>query len=144
MCAYTKGPRQAFILNVCLQLRLYTGMHSFYVLTTKALDRHTFFVYTYNKGSLQTYIRYVLTKTALIWYTLFLYSYDKGHIQASILFMCLQQMGVQWLSGRVLDSRPRGCGIEPHRSKIHCVVVHEQDTFILAKYWFNPGRHVPV
>ena len=22
---------------------------------------------------------------------------------------------MQWLSGRVLDSRPRGCGFEPHR-----------------------------
>ena len=29
-------------------------------------------------------------------------------------------MGVQWLSGRVLDSRPRGRGFEPHRR--HCVV----------------------
>ena len=38
--------------------------------------------------------------------------------------------GVQWLSGRVLDSRPRGRGFEPHRH--HCVVVLEQDTFILA------------
>ena len=38
--------------------------------------------------------------------------------------------GVQWLSGRVLDSRPRDNGFEPHRS--HCVVVLEQDTFILA------------
>ena len=29
--------------------------------------------------------------------------------------------GVQWLiSGRVLDSRPRGCGCDPHRR--HCVV----------------------
>ena len=36
----------------------------------------------------------------------------------------------QWLSGRVLDSRARGCGFEPHRR--HCVVVLEQDTFILA------------
>ena len=33
-------------------------------------------------------------------------------------------------SGRVLDSRPRGSGFEPHRC--HCVVVLEQDTFILA------------
>ena len=23
-------------------------------------------------------------------------------------------IGGQWLSGRVLDSRPRGCGFEPH------------------------------
>ena len=36
----------------------------------------------------------------------------------------------QWLSGRVLDSRPRGRGFKPHRC--HCVVVLEQDTFILA------------
>ena len=39
-------------------------------------------------------------------------------------------MGAQWLSGRVLDSRPRGRGFEPHQR--HCVVVLEQDTFILA------------
>ena len=47
-----------------------------------------------------------------------------------------------WLSGRVLDSRPRGRGFEPHWR--HCVVILEQDTFILAYYWFNPGRPVPV
>ena len=39
-------------------------------------------------------------------------------------------LGAQWLSGRVLDSRPKGRGFEPHR--LHCVVVLEQDTFILA------------
>ena len=39
--------------------------------------------------------------------------------------------GGQWLSGRVLDSRLRGRGFEPHRR--HCLVVLEQDTFILAK-----------
>ena len=50
--------------------------------------------------------------------------------------------GAQWLSGRVLNSRPRDPGFEPHLR--HCVVVLEQDTFILAKYWFNPGRPVPV
>ena len=33
--------------------------------------------------------------------------------------------GAQWLSGRVLDSRP----VEPHRR--HCVVVLGQDTFIV-------------
>ena len=38
--------------------------------------------------------------------------------------------GAQWLSGRVHDSRPRGRGFESHRR--HCVVVLEQDTFILA------------
>ena len=38
--------------------------------------------------------------------------------------------GAQWLSGRVLDSRPKGCGFEPHWP--HCFVVFEHDTFILA------------
>ena len=36
-------------------------------------------------------------------------------------------VGAQWLSGRVLDSRPRGRRFEPH-----FVVLLEQDTFILA------------
>ena len=35
--------------------------------------------------------------------------------------MKIEDLGAQWLSGRVLDSRPRGRGIEPHRR--HCVVV---------------------
>ena len=39
-------------------------------------------------------------------------------------------VGAQWLSGRVLDSRPRDRGFEPHRR--HCVVILEQETFILA------------
>ena len=39
-------------------------------------------------------------------------------------------MGAQWLTGRVLDSRPKGQGYESHWC--HCVVVLEQDTFILA------------
>ena len=30
------------------------------------------------------------------------------------------EQGAQWLSGRVLDSRPRGLGFEPYRR--HCVV----------------------
>ena len=38
--------------------------------------------------------------------------------------------GAQWLSGRVLDWKPKGRGFEPHRR--HCVVVLEPDTFILA------------
>ena len=38
--------------------------------------------------------------------------------------------GARWLNGRVLDSRPKGRGFEPHRR--HRIVVLEQDTFILA------------
>ena len=44
-----------------------------------------------------------------------------------ILFISLQigslfklVMGAQWLSGRVLDTRLRGCSFEPHRC--HCVM----------------------
>ena len=73
--------------------------------------------------------------------------YCKKHqikIHATVIVLqCYQQdRGVQWLSGRVLDSRLRGRGFKPHWRR--CVVVLEQDTFILAKYWFNPGRPVPV
>ena len=51
--------------------------------------------------------------------------------------------GAQWLSGRVLDSRPRGHGFEPQLG--HCIVVFEQDALILAyKYWFKPDKPVPV
>ena len=32
----------------------------------------------------------------------------------------INDVGAQWLNGRVLDSRPRGRRFEPHRS--HCVV----------------------
>ena len=38
-------------------------------------------------------------------------------------------MGAQWLSGRMLDSRQRGRRFEPHWH--HCVVVLEQDTFMI-------------
>ena len=42
----------------------------------------------------------------------------------------MDHLGAQWLSSRVLDSRPKGRGFDPHRR--HRVVVLEQDTFILA------------
>ena len=44
-------------------------------------------------------------------------------------FSCHLQ-GSSGTSGRVLDSGPKGYGFEPH--PCHCVVVLEQDTFILA------------
>ena len=37
--------------------------------------------------------------------------------------------GVQWLSGTVLDLRPRGHGFEPHPH--HCIVVLEQGTLLV-------------
>ena len=41
-------------------------------------------------------------------------------LMVNILKLVVSQKGVQWLSGRVLDSRPRGSGFKPHRR--HCVV----------------------
>ena len=38
----------------------------------------------------------------------------------NVLTVTVTEMGAQWLSGRVLDSRPKGRGFEPHRR--HCVV----------------------
>ena len=59
--------------------------------------------------------------------TLLLPLHRRRYISESYSIVC---KGAQWLSGRVLDSRPKGSGFEPHRR--HCVVVLEQDTFILA------------
>ena len=59
----------------------------------------------------------------MIVHTLNMYTLHFLHISEYI-------WGAQWLSGRVLDSRPKGRGFEPHRRR--CVVVLEQDTFILA------------
>ena len=55
---------------------------------------------------------------------------DWGTQAVYILIFNNNYKGAQWLIGRVLDSRPKGRGFEPHRR--HCVVVLEQDTFILA------------
>ena len=30
------------------------------------------------------------------------------------IFLTISFQGAQWLSGRALDSRPKGCGFEPH------------------------------
>ena len=68
--------------------------------------------------------------------------YNQSHLNLTLAANILQFLltlkylsqpnikGAQWLSGRVLDSRLMGRGFEPHRR--HCIVVLEQDTFILA------------
>ena len=48
----------------------------------------------------------------------------------SMFYVLHSSPGGQWLSGKVLDSRPKGGGFEHHLR--HCVVVLEQDTSILA------------
>ena len=53
-----------------------------------------------------------------------------GRKQQSELLILQHIMGAPWLSGSVLDSRPRSRGFESHQR--HCVVVLEQDTFIPA------------
>ena len=50
-------------------------------------------------------------------------------------------MGAQWLSGRVLDSRPKGHGFEPHLR--HCIAVLGQDTFILAYIYTGSTQEDP-
>ena len=46
---------------------------------------------------------------------------DKEYCQAKkVLYTLTKYEGVQWLSGRVLDSRSKGCGFKPHRR--HCVM----------------------
>ena len=68
------------------------------------------------------------------------WGYRRGMENPKLFFLKFNQIwcvsylhewqGAQWLSGRVLDSRPKGRGFESHRR--HCVVVLEQDTFIPA------------
>ena len=36
------------------------------------------------------------------------------------IYFTIEMQGAQWLSGRVLDLRPKGRGFEPHRR--HCVL----------------------
>ena len=50
--------------------------------------------------------------------------------QSACLVINLITLIARERSGRVLDSRPKCSGFEPNRR--HCVVVLEQDTFILA------------
>ena len=54
--------------------------------------------------------------------------FKKGKYEPCIEIPTIE--GAQWLSGRVLDLRPRGLGFKPHWR--HCIVVLELDTFILA------------
>ena len=59
-----------------------------------------------------------------------MHAHQSSGIRGRLYFVLNGQQGSQWLSGRVLESRPKGRGFEPHRH--HCVVVLEKDTFILA------------
>ena len=43
-----------------------------------------------------------------------------AYTRALTAYLQKSREGAQWLSGRVLDSRPKGCWFEPHRC--HCVV----------------------
>ena len=59
----------------------------------------------------------------------------------SLINMHLLFEGAQWLSGRVLDSRPRGRGFEPHQR--HCIASLSKN-INPSLVWFNPGRPVPL
>ena len=51
-----------------------------------------------------------------------------AHLGVSVPQRVIYIESAQWLSGRVLDWRLKGRGLEPHRR--HCVVVLEQDTIL--------------
>ena len=56
--------------------------------------------------------------------------------------MYMYLLGAQWLSGRVLDSRPRGRGFKPHRR--HCVVsLRKTHLFMLStgSTQADPSKH---
>ena len=58
-----------------------------------------------------------------------------------IIFSFYNTVGAQWLSGRVLDSRLRGSGFEPHHR--HCVVSlnkNNNPSLVLV----HSGRSVPL
>ena len=59
----------------------------------------------------------ILAMTASLCYK---YQYLTYWLMCSVLSDLPQFMGVQWLSGRALDSRSRGREIEPHQR--HCLV----------------------
>ena len=80
------------------------------------------------KSDLMTWWQYI----AVVLFNLNRYACGPGTIQSE---------GVQWLSGRVLDSRPRGYGFEPHRR--HCVVVLEQGTFYPSLVLVQPRKTRP-
>ena len=72
-----------------------------------------------------------IDKAAMIWkYHSHTLQTNPWHPMEEPQIPYLEQLGARRLSGRVQDSRPKGRGFEPHRR--HCVVVLEQDTFILA------------
>ena len=56
--------------------------------------------------------------------------FTKNKVLAKISEFAVPKQEAQWLSSRVLNPRPRGRWFEALRR--HCVVVLEQDTFILA------------
>ena len=57
-------------------------------------------------------------------------NFDRLAVSLRLNMSYVDEIWMQWLSGRVLDSTLRGLGFESHRR--HCVVVLEQGTFIIA------------
>ena len=58
---------------------------------------------------------------------------------SAVRFYTPTKLLIWGLSGRVLDSRPR---VRASPASLPCVL--EQNTLILAWYWFNPGRPIPI
>ena len=72
----------------------------------------------------------MLTKELKIFRFTIIKGFDMSFEPHTLKKCLLHYLGAQMLNGRVLDSRPRDRGLEPHRR--HCHMVCKQDTFILA------------
>ena len=59
--------------------------------------------------------------------------YSAGHSGFIILAASWRLMGAQWLSGRVLDSRPRNHGFELHRR--HCIYIYMVHVAVTHDYY---------
>ena len=59
-------------------------------------------------------------------------TYEVHDLSFTVKQLITRSLGVQWLSGRVLDSIPKGCWFEPHHCLMSLCSVLEQDTLNLA------------
>ena len=82
------------------------------MLTARMMDYTEVLKTTLNNILEYTYRTFNVNRSALI--------NKPGHLHKFPKLHKMEKKGAQWLSGRVLDSRPKGRGFEPHRC--HCVV----------------------
>ena len=123
--------------TVCKRISLVTGggghfsktFSIFYMLNSKKQGFQPIFLNRYFSNEKNDFVDnssvepaiFLMEKLSFSMKLFFVHFYGQSFIKTE---------GALWLNGRVLDSRPKGRGFEPHWR--NCVVVLEQDTFILA------------